>query len=187
LPDDRKILTMRNVILKDKEFRLSYPSDEIQSDIDVLASKINHDLKGVNVPLFLSILNGSFMFTADLLKRFQFPCEVSFVKLASYEGTSSTGTINELIGLKENIEGRTVIIIEDIVDTGRTLEKLIVELEKKKPAKILIATLLYKPDSYKGNLKIDFVGKTIPNDFIVGYGLDYDGLGRNLPDIYTLA
>ncbi|HCT29936.1 MAG TPA: hypoxanthine phosphoribosyltransferase, partial [Bacteroidales bacterium] len=124
---------------------------------------------------------------ADLLKRFQYPCEVSFIKLASYEGTTSTGTINELIGLKEDIEGRTVIIIEDIVDTGRTLEKLIVELEKKKPAKILIATLLYKPDSYKGNLKINYIGKTIPNDFIVGYGLDYDGLGRNLPDIYTLA
>lgn len=178
---------MRNVILKDKEFTLSYPSDEIQLDIDVLASKINSDLKDVRVPLFLSILNGSFMFTADLLKRFQYPCEVSFIKLASYEGTSSTGTINELIGLKEDIEGRTVIIIEDIVDTGRTLEKLIVELEKKKPAKILIATLLYKPDSYKGNLKINYIGKTIPNDFIVGYGLDYDGLGRNLPDIYTLA
>ena len=178
---------MRNVILKDKEFTLSYPSDEIQLDIDVLASKINSDLKDVRVPLFLSILNGSFMFTADLLKRFQYPCEVSFIKLASYEGTTSTGTINELIGLKEDIEGRTVIIIEDIVDTGRTLEKLIVELEKKKPAKILIATLLYKPDSYKGNLKINYIGKTIPNDFIVGYGLDYDGLGRNLPDIYTLA
>jgi hypoxanthine phosphoribosyltransferase len=127
------------------------------------------------------------MFTADLLKRFQFPCEVSFIKLASYEGTSSTGTINELIGLKENIEGRTVIIIEDIVDTGKTLEKLYAELQKRNPAKILIASLLYKPDSYKGNLKINYIGKTIPNDFIVGYGLDYDGLGRNLPDIYTLA
>lgn len=178
---------MKNVILKDKEFRLSYSSEDIQSDIDVLSSKINHDLKNVKVPLFLSILNGSFMFTADLLKRFQHPCEVSFIKLASYEGTSSTGTVNELIGLKENIEGRTVIIVEDIVDTGHTLAKLHSELQKKNPAKILIATLLYKPESYKGNLKIDFIGKSIPNDFIVGYGLDYDGLGRNLPDIYTLA
>ena len=178
---------MKNVILKDKEFRLSYPSDDIQSDIDVLSSKINHDLKSVHIPLFLSILNGSFMFTADLLKRIQFPCEVSFIKLASYEGTSSTGTINELIGLKENIEGRTVIIVEDIVDTGHTLDKLYLELSKRNPAKILIATLLYKPDSYKGNLNINYIGKSIPNDFIVGYGLDYDGLGRNLPDIYTLA
>lgn len=178
---------MKNVILKDKEFRISYPSDDIQSDIDVLASKMNHDLKNVNVPLFLSILNGSFMFTADLLKRMQFTCEVSFIKLASYDGTSSTGKINELIGLKENIEGRTVIIVEDIVDTGLTLHKLYEELSKKKPAKILIATLLYKPDSYKGSLKINYIGKSIPNDFIVGYGLDYDGLGRNLPDIYTLA
>lgn len=187
LPDDRNNFTMKNVILKDKEFRLSYPSDDIQSDIDVLSSKINYDLKNVHVPLFLSILNGSFMFTADLLKRIQFPCEVSFIKLASYEGTSSTGKINELIGLKEDIEGRTVIIVEDIVDTGHTLDKLITELSKKNPAKILIATLLYKPDSYKGNHKINYVGKSIPNDFIVGYGLDYDGLGRNLPDIYTLA
>ncbi len=178
---------MKNVILKDKEFRLSYCSNDIQSDIDVVSSKINHDLMNVHVPLFISILNGSFMFTADLLKRIQFPCEVSFIKLASYEGTSSTGTINELIGLKENIEGRTVIIVEDIVDTGHTLDKLYAELEKKNPAKILIASLLFKPESYKGNLKINYIGKSIPNDFIVGYGLDYDGLGRNLPDIYTLA
>jgi len=178
---------MKSVTLKDKEFRLSYPSDDIQSDIDVLSSKINHDLKNVNVPLFLPILNGSFMFTADLLKRIQFPCEVSFIKLASYEGTSSTGKINELIGLKEDIEGRTVIIVEDIVDTGHTLDKLYAELKKKNPANILIATLLFKPDSYKGSLKINYVGKSIPNDFIVGYGLDYEGLGRNLADIYTLA
>lgn len=178
---------MKNVILKDKEFRLSYPYDDIQTDIDVLASKINHDLKNVNVPLFLSVLNGSFMLTADLLKRIQFTCEVSFIKLASYEGTASTGIVNELIGLKENIEGRTVIIIEDIVDTGHTLENLYVELKKRNPAKLMIATLLFKPESYKGSIKIDFIGKSIPNDFIVGYGLDYDGLGRNLPDIYTLA
>ena len=178
---------MKNVILKDKEFRLSYTSDDIQSDIDILSSKINHDLKNVQVPLFLSILNGSFMFTADLLKRIQFPCEVSFIKIASYEGTSSTGKYNELIGLKEDINGRTVIIVEDIVDTGHTLDKLYMELRKRNPAKILIATLLYKPESYKGDIKIDYVGKSIPNDFIVGYGLDYDGLGRNLPDIYTLA
>lgn len=178
---------MKNVILKDKEFRLSYTSDDIQSDIDILASKINHDLKKVNVPLFLSVLNGSFMFTADLLKRIQFNCEISFIKLASYEGTSSTGKINEIIGLTENIEGRTVIIVEDIVDTGLTLDKLCTELRKKNPANILIATLLFKPEAYKGNLKIDYVGKAIPNDFIVGYGLDYDGLGRNLADIYTLA
>lgn len=178
---------MKNVILKDKEFTLTYTSDDIQSDIDVLSSKINHDLKNVHVPLFLSVLNGSFMFTADLLKRIQFPCEVSFIKIASYEGTASTGKYNELIGLKEDIEGRTVIIIEDIVDTGHTLDKLYAELRKRKPAKILVATLLFKPESYKGDIKIDFVGKSIPNDFIVGYGLDYDGLGRNLPDIYTLA
>jgi hypoxanthine phosphoribosyltransferase len=178
---------MKNVILKDKEFRLSYTSDDIQSDIDILASKINYDLKNVNVPLFLSVLNGSFMFTADLMKRIQFNCEVSFIKLASYEGTSSTGNINELIGLTENIEGRTVVVIEDIVDTGLTLDRLYAELKKRNPANILITTLLFKPEAYKGSVKINYVGKTIPNDFIVGYGLDYDGLGRNLADIYTLA
>jgi len=177
---------MKTVKLKDKSFELSYSSDDIQMDIDVLASKINHDLRDFNTPLFLSILNGSFMFTADLLKRVQFPCEVSFIKISSYQGTSTTGVVNELIGLNEDIEGRVVIVVEDIVDTGITLGRLYEELQKRKPYKIVIATLLYKPDAYKGKIKIDYVGKAIPNDFIVGYGLDYDGLGRNLPDIYTL-
>lgn len=178
---------MKNVKLKDKTFSQSYSSEEIQMDIDVLASKLNHDLKDTENPLFLSILNGSFMFTADLLKRIQFPCEVSFIKISSYQGTSSSGVVNELIGLNENIEGRTVIVVEDIVDTGITLGKLYEALHKKNPSRIIITTLLFKPEAYKGTVKIDYVGKSIPNDFIVGYGLDYDGLGRNLPDIYTLV
>jgi hypoxanthine phosphoribosyltransferase len=178
---------MKNIRIKDKEFRISYPEAEIQQDIDVVASKINWDMREVKVPLFLCILNGSFMFAADLLKRIDFPCEVSFVKLTSYQGTSTTGVINQLIGLNENIEGRTVIIVEDIVDTGITLSKLYAELQSLKPQTIRIATLLFKPGAYKGSIKIDYIGKSIPNDFIVGYGLDYDGLGRNLPDIYTLA
>lgn len=178
---------MKNVRIKDLEFKLCYTSEDIQSDIDVLSSKLNHDFKNADPPLFLSILNGAFMFTADLMKRIQFPCEISFIRLASYEGTSSTGTIKEIIGLTDNIEGRTVIILEDIVDTGLTLQKLYEELTKKNPAQLLIATLLFKPDAYKGSIKVDYIGKSIPNDFIVGYGLDYDGLGRNLPDIYTIV
>lgn len=178
---------MKQVKLKDKEFRLSYTETEIQSDIDLVASKINHDFdKSGEVPIFVSVLNGSFMFTADLLKRITVPCEVSFVKLASYRGTSSTGKVNELIGLNEDVTGRTLVILEDIVDTGITLSKLYEELRKLNPREIRVATLLFKPDAYKGNIKLDYIGRSIPNDFIVGYGLDYDGLGRNLPDIYTL-
>lgn len=178
---------MKTVKLKDKVFNISYSSEEIQMDIDVLTSKINHDFKDVDTPLFLCVLNGSFMFAADLMKRIGFACEVTFIRLSSYQGTASTGVVKELIGLGENIEGRTVIIVEDIVDTGITLTGLVEELKKRNPKKISIAALLFKPDSFKGGVKIDYVGKSIPNDFIVGYGLDYDGLGRNLPDIYTLA
>jgi hypoxanthine phosphoribosyltransferase len=178
---------MKTVKLWDKTFGLSYPASKIKSDVDALASQINNDLKNEELPLFLSILNGSFIFTADLLRQIEFPCQVSFIKMASYEGTTSTGSVHELIGLNEPIEGRTVIIVEDIVDTGITLSKLIGQLEKLNPKQILIAAFLFKPNAYKGTRKIDYVGKSIPNDFIVGYGLDYDGLGRNLPDIYTLT
>lgn len=178
---------LKQVKLKDREFRLSYPESEIQQDIDLVASKINWDFRNAKeIPLFLSILNGSFMFTADLMKRINFPCEVSFIKLSSYQGTESTGVINQLIGLNEDISDRTVIIVEDIVDTGITLTKLYEELGKLNPKAIKVATLLYKPESYKGAAKIDYIGRSIPNDFIVGYGLDYDGIGRNLPDIYTV-
>jgi hypoxanthine phosphoribosyltransferase len=178
---------LKQVKLKDREFRLSYPESEIQQDIDLVASKINWDFRNAKeIPLFLSILNGSFMFTADLMKRINFPCEVSFIKLSSYQGTESTGVINQLIGLNEDITDRTVIIVEDIVDTGITLTKLHEELSKLNPKAIKVATLLYKPESYKGTAKIDYIGRSIPNDFIVGYGLDYDGIGRNLPDIYTV-
>ncbi|HPD94989.1 MAG TPA: hypoxanthine phosphoribosyltransferase [Tenuifilaceae bacterium] len=178
---------MKQVTLKDKTFGISYPENEIQADIDVLASKINWDFHtSEETPIFLSILNGAFMFTADLVKRVSFPCQISFIKLSSYKGTKSTGNVNELIGLNENIEGRSVIIVEDIVDTGITLSKLFAELSKLNPKVIKVATLLYKPDAYKGTIPIDYIGKSIPNEFIVGYGLDYDGIGRNLPDIYTL-
>jgi hypoxanthine phosphoribosyltransferase len=178
---------MKQVKIKDKEFRLSYPEAEIQNDIDWVASKINHDFaKSGDIPVFVSVLNGSFMFTADLLKRISIPCEITFVKLASYQGTSTTGKVNQLIGINEDVTGRSLVVLEDIVDTGITLSKLYEELRKLNPKEIRVATLLFKPDAYKGNIKLDYIGRSIPNDFIVGYGLDYDGLGRNLQDIYTL-
>lgn len=177
---------MKTVKLWDKEFGISYPAEEIKKDIGNLAKRINADLAGEDYPLFISVLNGSFIFTADFIRLITIPCEVSFVKLASYQGTSTTGSVNQLIGLTENIEGRTVVILEDIVDTGITLGKLVDSLISHNPKKVVVATLLFKPEAYKGSIKIDYVGKTIPNDFIVGYGLDYNGLGRNLADIYTL-
>lgn len=126
------------------------------------------------------------MFAADLLKEVKIPCEISFIKLASYHGTSSTGTVTEMIGLTEEIKGRTVVIIEDIVDTGITLDKLVSLLNKKEVRQIKVATFLLKPDAYKKDIKIDYVGIEIPNDFVVGYGLDYDGLGRNMKEVFVL-
>ncbi|HZJ74766.1 MAG TPA: hypoxanthine phosphoribosyltransferase [Perlabentimonas sp.] len=178
---------MKNVKLWDKEFRISYPANEIKKDVEAMAQDLSRDLANEENPLFLSVLNGSFVFTADFVRNLKFPCEISFVKLASYQGTKTTGTVNQLIGLTENIEGRTVVILEDIVDTGITLGKLVDTLNSFNPKAVKIATLLFKPDSYKGKVKIDYVGRNIPNEFIVGYGLDYDGLGRNLADIYTLV
>jgi len=177
---------MKTVKLWDKEFKLSYPASEIQKDIERLANTVNKDLSNEANPLFISVLNGSFIFTADLIRHITIPCEVSFVKLASYQGVETTGTVSQLIGLTEDVENRTVIILEDIVDTGITLGKLIETLNRRNPKAIKIATLLFKPEAYKGKIKVDYIGKSIPNDFIVGYGLDYDGLGRNLGDIYTL-
>jgi hypoxanthine phosphoribosyltransferase len=177
---------MKKIKLKDKEFGVSLDSEEIQKIIKQIAEKINMDYNDKERPLFISILNGSFMFTADLLKQIDFNCEITFLKLSSYLGTSTTGSVKELIGINENIQGRHVIVLEDIVDTGITLEQIVLELNKQKPADIRIATFLFKPAAYKKDIKINYVGKEIPNDFIIGYGLDYDGLGRNLPDIYTL-
>lgn len=178
---------MKRVTLHDKTFEISIPEEKILEAIKKLAEKLNHDYKDVEKPLFLSILNGSFMFTADLLKNITLPCEISFLRLSSYCGTKSTGAVKELIGLTDCIEGRSIIILEDIVDSGNTLEELVSKLSAHKPKDIKLATLLFKPDAYKKDIKVDYVGLSIPNDFIVGYGLDYDELGRNLRDIYTLA
>ncbi|KAA6334605.1 Hypoxanthine phosphoribosyltransferase [termite gut metagenome] len=176
---------MNILTIKDKQFAVSIPEQAILKEITRLASEINRDLAGEN-PLFLSILNGSFMFTSDLMKQINIPCELSFIKLASYQGVNSTGAIKEVIGLNENIAGRTVVILEDIVDTGTTLQHLLETLETHNPKEIRIASLLLKPDSLSVDLKINYVAMNIPNDFIVGYGLDYDGQGRNYRDIYTI-
>lgn len=175
----------QRVTLKDKTFVPYITSDKILESVHLMAQKINEDLKN-DMPLFLVVLNGSFMFAADLLKEVVIPCEICFIKLASYHGTSSTGTVSELIGLTDEIKGRTVVIVEDIVDTGITLEKLIGVLQKRDVKKIKVASFLFKPESYSKNIAVDYVGMEIPNDFVVGYGLDYDGLGRNMKDVYVL-
>ena len=177
---------MSVIRIKDKTFTTFITEDKILKEVSRVADEINRDLEGTE-PLFLSVLNGSFMFTADLMKRINIPCEISFVKLASYQGTSSTGKVKELVGLNESIEGRTVVIVEDIIDTGFTMERLVETLRSKNPKDVRIATLLVKPDKLQVKLDIDYVAMNIPNDFIVGYGLDYDGKGRNYRDIYTVV
>ena len=176
---------MSVIQIKDKRFKTFIPEEQIMKEVARVADEINRDLSGTN-PLFISVLNGSFMFTADLMKHLTMPCEVSFVKLASYEGTSSTGKVKELVGLGDDITGRTVVIVEDIVDTGLTMKQLVETLRARGPKDIKIATLLVKPDKLKVELDNNYVAMNIPNDFIVGYGLDYDGLGRNYRDIYTV-
>ncbi|MDD2199438.1 MAG: hypoxanthine phosphoribosyltransferase [Bacteroidales bacterium] len=174
-----------NIKILDKEFEIFLKEEQILDAVAEIAKIINKDLAG-KLPVFLGILNGCFMFASDLFKNIEIDCSISFLKLASYSGTSSTGKINKLIGLNESIEGKTVVILEDIVDTGITLEHLINDLKKYNPADIKIATLLFKPEAYKKSIKIDYCAIEIPNKFIIGYGLDYDGLGRNLKHIYQI-
>lgn len=176
---------MKSVKIKDKEFGIFIESKEIEKSIDQISEKINADLKDKD-PIFVAILNGAFMFASELMKRVTIPCEITFVRLASYQGTSSTEKIKEVLGLNENIEGRTIVIVEDIVDTGNTMTSLLEQFNKLNPKEIKIATLLFKPEALKKELKLDYVALEIPSDFIVGYGLDYDGFGRNLNDIYKL-
>jgi len=176
---------MNQVKVLDKTFQQSISHEKIMGTIARMAANLDRDLMDKD-PIFLAILNGSFLFAADLFKMIQMPCTISFIKIASYQGNSSTGKIKELIGLSEELEGRTVVILEDIIDTGLTMKHLLSQLSEKKPAKVIIATLLFKPDAFKADFPIDYIGISIPNDFIVGYGLDYNGYGRNLKDIYTL-
>ena len=176
---------MEKVIIHDKEFSVSITAAEIQKRIAEIGKEVSREMEGLR-PIFVAVLNGSFLFAADLLKNVSCECEITFVRVSSYAGTQSTGTVRNLVGLNEKIEGRTVIIVEDIVDTGDTAVYLINELKKERPKEIKLASLLLKPKALKHSLHVDYTGFEVPNDFLVGYGLDYDGLGRNLNDIYTL-
>lgn len=176
---------MGTIRIKDKVFSVSITSSEILEQTKRVANEINQDFEKSN-PIFLAILNGSFIFAADLIREIVLPCEIHFIKLASYTGIKSTGCVHELIGLNADLRGQDVIIIEDIVDSGLTMEHVIKSLQKLSPHSISICTLLLKPDNLKANIEIKYKCFDIPNDFIVGYGLDYDGYGRNLKDIYTV-
>jgi hypoxanthine phosphoribosyltransferase len=177
---------MGNVKLHDKVFKPFLTKEEISSAILRMAEKIQSDYEGMS-PVFIGVLNGSFLIVADLVREFTGDCEVSFVKMASYEGTNTTCVVNELIGLNHSIENRHVVIIEDIVDSGNTVEKLVELMGKYNPASLKIATLLFKPKAYQKQIPIDYVAIEVGNEFLVGYGLDYDGLGRNLKDIYIIT
>ncbi len=175
---------METITIHDKKFSLSINAKKISAAIQQMALKINKDLVSKNV-VFIGILNGSFLFAADLLRLIHSDCRITFIKTSSYNGTENTGNVTHLIGLNEVIKDKNIVLIEDIVDSGNTLDSVIKDLEKHKPAEIKIATLLFKPDAYEYNRKIDYIGFRIPNAFVVGYGLDYDGFGRNLENIYT--
>ena len=172
--------------IKDKEFSIYIDQNKIEKRIAELAEEINQDYEN-RTPLFVAILNGSFMFAADLMKHVNIPAEISFIKLSSYSKTHSSGKVKELVGLDENIFGRNLIIIEDIVDTGLTIQHLLEELQELGPKSIEIATLLHKPAATVEQLSLQYVGFEIPKKFVVGYGLDYDGQGRNLSNLYSLS
>ncbi len=177
---------MKNVQLYDKSFKLYMTYDQIQKAIDDVAEKINNDLKDEHTPIFVGVLTGCFMFFGDLMKRINLECETCFIRLASYEGTSTTGVVKQMLGLTQSVKDRNVVVVEDIVDTGNTIMELSQILRDNGAKSVRIATLMYKPGSYKGTIKIDYPAVSIPNDFIVGFGLDYDQIGRNLKDIYVL-
>ncbi|RZJ34976.1 MAG: hypoxanthine phosphoribosyltransferase [Flavobacterium sp.] len=171
--------------LHDKEFIPFISAEEIDFAIAQMAEQVEADF-GDDIPVFIGVLNGAFMVVSDFMKHYKKPCEVSFIKLSSYEGMESTTEVKQLIGLNQSLAGRTVVVIEDIVDTGNTIATLKDLFKKQQVAHFKIATLFFKPDAYRHEIKVDYVGIRIPNKFIVGFGLDYDGLGRNLPEVYQL-
>lgn len=177
---------MDTIQIHDKKFRLSVTEAEILAAVKRVGEEINRDASELN-PLFICVLNGAFMFAGDLMKVVNFPCEITFVKLSSYEGLITTGSVKEVIGLSESVVGRNVIVVEDIVDTGITMERILRSLEAKGAKSIRVATFLQKPEALQRDIRVDYVAMKIPNDFIVGYGLDYDGYGRNLKEIYTVV
>ena len=188
-PDKHYLYTpidMSVLQVKDKQFEPYLTAEEINGQVQRLAAEINRDYEGKK-PLFIAILNGSFVFAADLFRHITIEAEISFIKLASYKGTSSTGNVITAIGMDENIHDRHVIILEDIIDTGKTLSSFLPEIEQRNPASLKIATFLSKPEALQYDVKADYVGFEVPNKFVLGYGLDYDGLGRNIPSLYELA
>lgn len=176
---------MKEIKVLDKTFREFITQEQIQRRVSELASRINDDMKGKDV-VFLGILNGAFLFAADLFRRIEIDARISFVKLASYKGTSSSGSIKELIGWNEDIMNKSVVVIEDIVDTGNTLERILGEISIRKAKEVKIATMFFKPEACNKNIHLDYVGMEIPDNFVIGYGLDYNGYGRNYPSVYTL-
>jgi len=177
---------MTKVQVRELVFEKFISKEEIDDSVQKVADGINRDFEGKN-PLLLAILNGAFIFASDLMRKITIPCEISFVKFASYAGTMSTSSIKELIGVDEDLKDRYVIIVEDIVDTGITMDKLLRDVKEKNPADVKVACFCFKPEAFKKDFAIDYIGLQIPNDFIVGYGLDYNGYGRNLPDIYKIV
>ncbi len=176
---------MKEIRILDKTFRELITQEQIQIRVAELARQINKDMTGKDV-VFIGILNGAFLFAADLFRRIEIDARISFVKLASYQGTISSGSIKELIGWNEDIKNKSVIVIEDIVDTGHTLERIMGELSIRKAAEVRIVTMFLKPEVYNKKISLDYVGIEIPNNFVIGYGLDYDGYGRNYPSVYSL-
>lgn len=177
---------MEKIQVRDKCFSIFLSETEIKEKVNSLAAQISKDYAGKR-PLFLAVLSGSFVFAADLLRAVTIPCEIAFIRVSSYAGTSSTGEVKQLMGLKEDISGRSVIVVEDIIDSGLTMKELLKMLDEKHPADVRLASLLVKPGNLKVELDIPYRCFDIPNDFIVGYGLDYDGEGRNLPNIYKVV
>lgn len=178
---------MEVIKLHDKRFKPFIKKEDIAKYVKSIANELASDLGKDEIPIFIAILNGSFMFAADFLREYPHDCHISFVKLASYEGVNSSGKIRQLVGINEDLEGKTIVILEDIIDTGNTLTEIYEIFRQRKIKKLVIATLFFKPDVFRKELHIDYIGKSIEDKFIVGYGLDYDGLGRNLPDVYQFS
>jgi len=179
-------MSSNRIRVHDKSFEISIPEAEIQKAVTRMATEINRDLADKD-PVFLGILNGAFMFASDLFKQLDFPTQITFLKLASYSGTTSTGMVKQLIGINMDLKDRFVVILEDIVDTGITLDTIQRQLSGYQPKQLLVATFLHKPDCTVRDVKLDYVGMRIPDDFVIGYGLDYDGYGRNYKDLYTVV
>ena len=178
---------MKIISLLDKKFKMCINRSQVKTSIEHIADRINSDYREKEI-LFIAVLNGSFMFAAELVRKIKPLCRISFVKVASYQGDTSEGIVKELIGLKEDLNGKHVILIEDIIDTGFTLEHIMKQMRSTgKPASIAVATLLFKPQSYRKSLPVDYIGIEIPNHFVIGWGLDYNGYGRNFEDIYVIA